>query len=375
MMHYLDNSATTVVSEKAAQKAFEIMTQTYGNPSSLHFMGLQAERELEAARKSVAKRLGVQADELYFTSGGTESNNTALFGTAQAKKRRGNRIVVSAVEHSSIVEAANKLESDGFEVVRVAPRADGIIYADDVAAAVDSGTILVSVMLVNNETGAIMPIDKIFSAVRAKNPDVVCHTDAVQAFGKIKINAKRLGADLISVSAHKVHAPKGCGALYVKKGVRIAPLHYGGEQEKKLRPGTEALPLIAAFGVACNEFDIDGNLKKVEELNNYAKSLLTEIDGVTINSPQNALPYVLNISAGKVRSETMLHFLEELDVYVSSGSACAKGKPSYVLSAMGLSKDRADSALRISFSKYSTAQDVEALCAGIKAGLTTLAHR
>ena len=162
------------------------------------------------------------------------------------------------INPSSLSEAIDKLESDGFEVVRIAPRADGIIYADDVAAAVDSGTILVSVMLVNNETGAIMPIDKIFSAVRAKNPDVVCHTDAVQAFGKIKINAKRLGADLISVSAHKVHAPKGCGALYVKKGVRIVPLHYGGEQEKKLRPGTEALPLIAAFGVACNEFDIDG---------------------------------------------------------------------------------------------------------------------
>lgn len=375
MIHYLDNSATTAVSEKAAQKAFEIMTKIYGNPSSLHLMGLHAEKELVSARKSVAKRIGVQYDELYFTSGGTESNNTALFGVAQAKKRLGRRIVISAVEHSSIIEAANKLESDGFDIVRVAPHSDGVVYPEDVAAAVNEDTILVSVMCVNNETGAVMPIAKIFSAAKAKNPNVICHTDAVQAFGKTAVNAKRLGADLITVSAHKVHAPKGCGALYIKKGVRLIPLHYGGEQEKKLRPGTEALPLIAAFGVACNEFDIDGNLKKVQKLNSYARSLLSVIDGVTVNSPENALPYVLNISAGRVRSETMLHFLEELDVFVSSGSACAKGKPSYVLSSMGLSSERADSALRISFSEFNTKEDVDVLCRGIKTGLASLAHR
>ncbi len=375
MKHYLDNSATTAVSEKAAQKAYEIMTETYGNPSSLHFMGLQAERELTAARKSVARRLGVQSDELYFTSGGTESNNTALFGVAQAKKRVGRRVVISAVEHSSVVEAASRLEADGFEVVRVAPHSDGVVYADDVAAVVNDETILVSIMCINNETGAVMPIDEIFSAVKAKNPNVICHTDAVQAFGKIALSPKKLKADLVSVSAHKVHAPKGCGALYVKKGIRLVALHYGGEQEKKLRPGTEALPLIAAFGVACDEFDIDGNFKKAEELNRYAKAMLSEIDGVTVNSPKNALPYVLNISAGRVRSETMLHYLEELDVFVSSGSACAKGKPSYVLSAMGLSQERADSALRISFSKYNTKEDVDALCKGIKSGLLSLAHR
>ncbi len=375
MVHYLDNSATTVVSEKVAQKAFEIMTKTYGNPSSLHLMGINAEKELQSARKSVAKRLGALQEEIYFTSGGTEANNTVLFGIAQAKKRRGNRIVISSVEHSSIVESANKLENDGFEVVRIAPRNDGTVYPEDVAEAVDNNTILVSVMYVNNETGAIMPIDEIFALAKEKNPDVVCHTDAVQAFGKINISAKKLGADLISVSAHKVHAPKGCGALYVKKGVKPAPLHYGGEQEKKLRPGTEPLPLIAAFGVACEDFDIDGNLKLVAELNSYAKTELLKIDGIAINSSENALPYVLNISAGRVRSETMLHFLEEYEVFVSSGSACAKGKPSYVLSEMGLSKDRADSAIRISFSKYSTKADVDALCNGIRTGIATLAYR
>lgn len=375
MEHYLDNSATTAVSEKAAEKAYRVMVENYGNPSSLHLKGLQAERELEAARKTVARALGAQSEEVFFTSGGTEANNTALFGAAQARKRRGNKIVISAVEHSSVLEAAQKLENDGFEVVRVLPGADGVIRTEDVLSAVDGDTVLASVMRVNNETGAVMPVDEIFSAVKEKNKDIICHTDAVQAFGKIAVNAKKLCADLITVSAHKVHAPKGCGALYIKKGVRIVPRQYGGEQEKKIRPGTEALPLIAAFGTACGEFSIDKNYGKTAELNAYARQRLLEIGGVSINSPNGALPYVLNISAGNVRSETMLHFLEELGVFVSSGSACAKGKPSHVLSAMGLSKERADSALRISFSKYSCKDDVDALCKGVEKGISVLAHR
>lgn len=375
MEHYLDNSATTVVSKKSAEKAYKIMTEVYGNPSSLHLKGIQAEDELVLARKVISKSLGVTSDELFFTSGGTEANNTVLFGVAEAKKRKGKKIIISSVEHSSIIESALKLENDGYEVVRISPRTDGIIHPEDVACEVDENTVLVSVMLVNNETGAIMPISEIFSAVKKVNPDVLCHTDAVQAFGKITVNAKKLGADLISVTGHKVHAPKGVGALYIKKGVRIIPRQYGGEQEKKIRPGTESLPLISAFGVACGEFDIDNNYGKIKELNDYARENLLKIDGVSINSPENALPYVLNISAGKVRSETMLHFLEELDVYVSSGSACAKGKPSHVLSAMGISREKADSALRISFSKYSNKEDIDALCKGIETGLSVLAHR
>lgn len=375
MEHYLDNSATTAVSPNAAEMAYRMMVQNYGNPSSLHIKGMKAENELNSARKAVAKSLGATSEEVFFTSGGTESNNTALFGIAQAKKRRGNKIIISLVEHSSIIEAADRLENEGFDIVRVAPRSDGVIYPEDIAGAVDDRTILVSVMSINNETGAIMPVSEIFSSVRAINSDTICHTDAVQAFGKLRINAKRLGADLISVSAHKVHAPKGCGALYIKKGVRIIPHQYGGEQEKKIRPGTEPLPLIAAFGVACSEFDIDANYKIVKELNDYAKNKLLKIEGVTLNSPQNALPYVLNLSVGKVRSETMLHFLEEFDVFVSSGSACARGKPSHVLGAMGISRERADSAIRISFSKYNTIDDVDVLCSGIERGLTVLAHR
>ncbi len=373
--HYLDNSATTAVSPSAAEKAFKVMTEIYGNPSSLHTKGIEAEKELEQARLSVAERLGAQHEEIFFTSGGTEANNLAVFGAAEAKKRSGKRIVVSSAEHSSVLEAAKHLEQNGWDVVYITPCADGTISPGDVAEQVDKNTTLVSVMYVNNETGAINPVDEIFELARLKNPDILCHTDAVQAFGKLEIKAKKLGADLISVSGHKVFAPKGVGAIYIKRGVRLVPRQFGGEQEKKVRPGTEPLPLIAAFGEACAEFDIKENYRLVSELKNYAVQRLSEIDGVLFNSPENALPYVLNITAGRVRSETMLHFLEEREVYVSSGSACAKGKPSHVLSAMGIDKKRADSALRISFSKHNTKEDIDALCEGIREGLEVLAHR
>lgn len=373
--HYLDNSATTAVCASAAEKALKVMTEIYGNPSSLHTKGIEAEKELELARTIIASNLGAQNEEIFFTSGGTEANNLAVFGAAEAKKRAGRRIVISSTEHSSTLETAKHLEQNGYEVVYISPRGDGIIYPEDVAAAVDGSTTLVSVMFVNNETGAINPVDEIFEAAKQKNPQLICHTDAVQAFGKLVIKAKKLGADLISVSGHKVFAPKGVGAIYIKKGVRLIPRQYGGEQEKKIRPGTEALPLIAAFGAACAEFKINENYDYVSQLNAYAKESLSKIDGVLINSPQNALPYVLNITAGRVRSETMLHFLEEREVYVSSGSACAKGKPSHVLSAMGFDKARADSALRISFSKHNTKEDIDELCAGISTGIKVLAHR
>ena len=373
--HYLDNSATTAVSPSAAEKAFKVMTEIYGNPSSLHTKGIEAEKELEQARKALAERLGAQHEEIFFTSGGTEANNLAVFGAAEAKKRSGKRIVVSSAEHSSVLEAAKHLEQNGWDVVYITPCADGTISPGDVAEQVDKNTTLVSVMYVNNETGAINPVDEIFELARLKNPDIICHTDAVQAFGKLEIKAKKLGADLISVSGHKVFAPKGVGAIYIKRGVRLVSRQFGGEQEKKVRPGTEPLPLIAAFGEACAEFDIKENYRLVSELNNYAVQRLSEIDGVLFNSPENALSYVLNITAGRVRSETMLHFLEEREVYVSSGSACAKGKPSHVLSAMGIDKKRADSALRISFSKHNTKEDIDALCEGIREGLEVLAHR
>lgn len=375
MEHYLDNSATTVVSHKVAEKTFEVMTNNYGNPSSLHYKGMLAEKELEKARKSVAKQLSAMTEEIYFTSGGTEANNISLFGVANAKKRLGNKIITTAIEHSSVLESAEQLQNEGFEVVFVKPNDSGIVTVESIINEIDDKTILVSAMYVNNETGAIMPISEIFKSVKQKNKNIICHTDCVQAFGKINVNVKKLNADLVSVSAHKVHAPKGVGALFVKKGIRILPRTYGGEQEKKLRPGTQSMPLIAGFGVACDEFNIENNYKNISQLCEYAKTELAKIDGVTFNSPDNALPYVINISAGNVRSETMLHFLEEDEIYVSSGSACAKGKPSYVLSAMGIEKSRADSALRISFSKFNKKEDIDALCCALKRGLEILVHR
>lgn len=373
--HYLDNSATTVVCKSAAEKAFEIMTENYGNPSSLHTKGMQAEQELINARKIIASSIKAKENEIYFTSGGTEANNTAIFGAVSAKKRLGNKIVTTSVEHSSVLEACAELEKQGFEVVYLTPNEKGIITAESIENAVDGNTILVSVMTVNNETGAIMPVDSIAKIIKSKNSPALFHTDMVQAYGKMNIKVQKLGADLISLSAHKVHGPKGVGALYVKSSAHINPLHFGGEQEKRLRPGTEPLPLIGAFGCAVKEFNIDKNLIYISELNSYAKEKLLSLDRVYLNSPENALPYVLNISVLGIRSETMLHHLEASNIFVSSGSACAKGHKSHVLTAMGLSPERADSTLRISFSKFNTKEDVDALYEAIKLGTETLVRK
>ena len=375
MKHYLDNSATTQVSNTAAQKALDIMCNIYGNPSSLHTMGIEAEKELETARSIIAKTIGCECDELFFTSGGTEANNTAILGTVKALKRRGNKIVTSAIEHSSIMESMAYLENEGFQVTYLTPDENGVIPMDKIKEAVDDKTILVSVMMTNNEVGSINDIAKIRKIVTAKKSPALIHTDAVQAFGKLNIKVKKLDVDLMTISSHKIHGPKGVGALYIKKGKRILPIHFGGEQEKKIRPGTEALPLIGAFGVAVSELEIDKNYQLVQELNDYAKAKLSSIDSVTLNSKDNALPYILNISVKGIRSETMLHYLAQNNVYVSSGSACAKGKPSHVLSAMGVSRDSADSALRISFSKLNTKDDIDALVEHIIEGIENLAKK
>lgn len=375
MVHYLDNSATTQVSTAAAQKALDIMCNIYGNPSSLHTMGIEAEKELETARNTIAKTIGCESDELFFTSGGTEANNTAIFGAVKALKRRGNKIVTSSMEHSSVMETMAQLEADGFEVTYLTPDENGVITADQIKNAVDDKTILVSVMMANNEVGSINDISKIRKIITAKKSPALIHTDAVQAFGKLNIKVKKLDVDLMTISSHKVHGPKGVGALYIKKGKRILPLHFGGEQEKKIRPGTEALPLIGAFGVAVSEIDIDTNYEIVKSLNDYTKEQLSQIDSITFISKENALPYILNISVKGIRSETMLHHLAQNNVYVSSGSACAKGKPSHVLSAMGINKDSADSALRISFSKLNTKEDIDALVKHIIEGINNLAKK
>lgn len=352
-----------------------IINNIYGNPSSLHSLGYQAELELKAARKAVAELLCVQPDELIFASGGTEANNLAVFGGARAKKRLGNKIVTTAAEHSSVYESCKALEDEGFTVEYISPDENGMITEQQLEQAIDKNTVLVSVMMVNNETGAIFPVESIRRIIKQKSSPALFHCDAVQAFGKIPVKPKKLDADLLTVSSHKIHGPKGTGALYIKKGTHIKPLFYGGEQERKIRPGTEALPLICGFGAAAEAVgNISANLQRVRELRDYTAEKLMSIDGIELNSPESSLPYILNISAVGVRSETMLHFLEGKNIFVSSGSACSKGKKSRVLTAMELSPQRIDSAVRISFSKNSTKEESDALALAISEGMKSLAR-
>ncbi|MEE1281839.1 MAG: cysteine desulfurase family protein [Acutalibacteraceae bacterium] len=368
---YLDNSATTKVSDTVAEKVYKMMLENYGNPSSLHSKGLQAQHSVEDARNTLANALGVTSSEIYFTSGGTEANNLAVIGTALCKRKTGNKIVTSAIEHSSIMDSCKYLETLGFEVVYLPVEKNGAVSVESLENAIDENTILVSLMYVNNETGAIQPVEKIPRIIKRKSSPAVFHIDAVQAFGKLPFKNTKLKADMISVTAHKIYGPKGVGALYVKKGVRITPRQFGGEQQSKIRPGTESAPLIVGFGQAVKEIDYTKN-NDIKEINNYLRERLKELDGVVINSPDNALEYILNFSVVGIRSETMLHFLADRNIYVSSGSACSKGKPSYVLTAMGLDKRLADSAIRVSFSNSNTRVDIDKFVEAVNDGINSL---
>ena len=364
---YLDNSATTKVCPQAVEKMTEMMTENYGNPSSLHRKGYEAQKELEDVRKTVADMLSAEKEEIYFTSGGTEGNNTAVFGTAGALKRRGNRIVTTSMEHSSVIESVRKLEKDGFEVIY-------INSVDELANAVTKDTVLVSIMAVNNETGLINPIERVKKMIEKAKSPALFHVDAVQAFGKIPLKPKKLGADILTASSHKIHGPKGAGILYLRKGARIIPLHCGGEQEKKIRPGTEPLPNICGMGAAIKNLpDMDEELQFMRELNTYCRERLKEVENVHINSDERCLPYIINFSVEGIKSETMLHYLEERGIYISSGSACAKGKKSHVLKAMGLSDSLINSALRVSFSRYNTGSDIDELVKAVINANNTLA--
>ena len=371
---YLDNSATTRVYPEAAQEAYSAMTEAYGNPSSLHLKGVEAEKIREGARKTVAGAIGGDVAGLYFTSGGTEANNLAVIGGAMAKKRRGDKIVVSAYEHDSVMKSAQYLEKNGFTVQWLYPDEKGIITPEAMASAVDEKTVFVSVMMVNNEIGAVNPIAKLVKAAKAKNPDVIFHCDAVQAFCKMPFSAERLGVDLMTVTAHKIGGPKGVGALWIRKGVHVLPIHFGGEQEKELRPGTEPLPLIAAFGKAVSlskaaEPDFEQRMKELHDC------LLKETEnehGIVLNSPEGAFPGIANLSVLGIRSEIMLHYLENRGIYVSSGSACALGAKSHVLKAMGYPADRIDSALRISFGRETEKEDIFELVSALRDAMKEL---
>lgn len=371
---YLDNSATTAVSKGVCDKISYMLTQNYGNPSSLHDKGLQAEQSVEAARASIAKMLGCSKNEIFFTSGGTESNNLAVFGAALKNKKRGNKIVTTKIEHSSVDEPMKELERQGFEIVYLQPDKYGMITKNQLISAIDEKTILVSMMMVNNEVGSILPVADVKNCIKAKGSPAIFHVDAVQAFGKIPVKASKIGADLITVTAHKIHGPKGVGALYKSSKVTILPRTFGGSQQQKLRPGTEPVPLIVGFGAAVDEASkMQENYNHVKEVRDYLVSELKKFDEITMNSSDDAIPYITNFSIDKIKSETMLHFLSAMGIYVSSGSACAKGQKSRVLTSLNLPDSVVDSALRVSFSKHSTIDDANELLKGIRAGINRLA--
>ncbi len=376
MEHYLDNAATTKPCAEAAEAMMKSVTQAYANPSSLHRMGLEAQHVMDQARKQIADALGGKPQELYFTSGATESNNLALRGITASYGRRRKKIVTSAVEHASIRQTLTYLEEQGFTVVRVMPGDDGNYHAADFLHAVDPDTCLVSIMLVNNENGYRMPVEEVFNAVKRRDPEVITHCDAVQGFLKVPFWTKTLGADLISISGHKVHGVKGIGALYIKQGVRIKPILFGGNQEKKIRPGTESVPLIAAFGAAVKKLapTLKERYESVFALRSFLIERLNEMNGVLIRNLPNASPYVLNLSLLGYRSEIVLHYLEKRDVYISSGSACSKGASSGVLEVFGAKPEAVDSALRISFCAENTQEDILALVEGLQSAQHELVH-
>lgn len=361
-MAYLDNSATTKPDKAVADKIYEMLTVNFGNPSSFHKEGLNANLELRAAREKIANALSCESEEVYFTSGGTEANNLAILGAAEAGKRKGKRIVTTAIEHESVLQSVDELEKQGFEVVRLMPDKQGRITEQQVFDAVNSDTILVSMMYVNNEVGSVMPVKSIKKAVKRANAPALIHIDCVQAFGKLEVKPSKLGADLVTVTAHKIHGPKGVGALYVKKGTRILPRVFGGEQEKKLRPGTEAIPLIAGFGVAADLIpDLKKQSEKIKEINTYAKEGLLTVPGVKINSGDDASDYIINLFVPTfMTSQTVVqHLSSKYGVYVSNGSACAKGKRSHVLTAMKLDDKIIEKSIRVSFSRTTTKSDID----------------
>ena len=369
MAVYLDNSATTKPCKEAVEAVNYMMTENYGNPSSLHGLGISAMKTVIKARESIANALSVDKSEIFFTSGATEANNLAVFGSAYANRRRGNRIVTTAIEHESVMQSIDELEKEGFEVIRLMPDKHGNISFADLADAINDKTILVSMMYSNNEVGTIMPVDKIRKICTAKNSPAVVHIDCVQAFGKIPVKPQKLGADIVTVTAHKIHGPKGVGAIYIKKGTHIVSRTFGGEQEKKIRPGTEASPLIAGFGAAVDALpDMNEQNGKIKALNGYARQKLGKIDGLVINNDESSSPYILNIYVPTfMRSQTILQELSaNYGIYVSNGSACAKGKKSHVLTAMKLPDEIIDKSLRVSFSRYNTENDVDALVTALK---------
>ena len=365
MEAYFDNSATTRVLDSVKDIVVKTMTEDYGNPASKHRKGMEAEQYIREARKIIADSMKVQEKEILFTSGGSESNNMALICTAWANQRAGKHIISTAIEHPSVYNPLGVLEELGFEVTILPVDHDGHISLKELEEAIRPDTILVSTMYVNNEVGAVEPVEEISRVIKAKNPSALYHVDAIQAYGKYVIRPKKQGIDLLSVSSHKIHGPKGVGFLYIRSGVKIKPLIYGGGQQAGMRSGTENVPGVAGFGAAVKEMYTDHaeKIQKLIGLKDYMTDRLGEIEGTMINSKKGeaSAPQIVSVSFEGVRSEVLLHALEDKGIYVSSGSACSSNHPgiSGTLKGIGVAQKLLDSTIRISFGIFNTKEEVD----------------
>ena len=365
MEAYFDNSATTKVFDCVKDIVVKTMTEDYGNAASKHTKGVKAEQYIKEARAIIAKTLKVQEKEIVFTSGGSESNNMALIGAAMANRRRGNHIISSNVEHSSVYNTLGVLQEQGFEITYLPVNHQGHIDLEQLKDSLRSETILVSVMYVNNEVGSVEPVEEISKVIKKTYPDILFHVDAIQAYGKYEIRPKRQGIDLLSVSGHKFHGPKGTGFLYINEKAKVKPLIYGGGQQKGMRSGTENVPGVAGMGAAAKEI-YERHREKVDYLyglKDYFMKRLEEIDGCVINSQpgRESAPQIVSVSFQGVRSEVLLHALEEREIYVSSGSACSSNHPgvSGTLKGIGVKQELLDATLRFSFGMFNKSEEID----------------
>ncbi len=368
MFHYLDNAATTQTRPEAAQAAVTAMTEEWGNPSSRYAFGQEASGRLKEHRAQVAAGLGCRPEEVYFLSCGTEGDNWAIAAAVEKNRRKGKHIITTAIEHAAVLEPIRELERQGYEVTWLQPDQQGIITAEQVEAALRPDTILVAMMLVNNELGTVLPVAETARAIRAARCPALLHCDAVQGFLKVPFTPEGLGVDILAVSGHKVHAPKGIGALYIRRGLRLPPLIRGGGQEEGLRSGTEPTAQIAAFAAAveAGRASLERDLAHMRELKDYAaRTLREQVPGLELIGAGTA-PHILPVTLPGYKSEVVVRFLSDRGIYVSSGSACHKGKPSHVYAALKLPKPQLDGILRISFSYDTAREDVDALVQGLK---------
>lgn len=378
MKAYLDNSATTQVAEPVIELCTRVMREDYGNPSSMHMEGVRAEGYIKEAKKCICDVLKCNEKEIIFTSGGTESNNMAIIGGALANQRRGKHVITTSVEHSSVKEPFRRLSELGFEVTYLPVGSDGRVSVDDLSAALRDDTVLVASMMVNNEIGAVEPIEEMGRVIHARNPDIIFFVDAIQAFGKYRIVPKRMGIDALSVSGHKIHGPKGSGFLYIRDKVKIKPLILGGGQQKGMRSGTENVPGIAGIGLATKlAYDgLDDKIGKMYVIKEHLVEGLKALPDVQVNgrTGRDSAPHIVSASFRGVRAEVMLHSLEDRGIYVSSGSACASNRPelSSTLQAIGLDKDLLDSTIRFSFCYGTTMEQVDYALAAISELLPVL---